>query len=68
MRVIPLYTNAVIGVLGGSDGTNTVVFPIQGKEIVTTGTSGGTVRKISFIQGYASIPTEFFQYVMISPR
>lgn len=67
MRVIPFYFNTVLGVTGGTNAGQTVVFPIQGKQIETTGSSGGTVRKISFIQGYSSIPAEFFQYSLISP-
>lgn len=61
MRVIPLYGNTIIGIKG------TAAFPIQGQQITSTGTAQNTVRKISFTQSYASIPSEFFQYLLISP-
>jgi type II secretory pathway pseudopilin PulG len=61
MRVIPLYGNTIIGIKGNTS------FPIQGQQIVSTGTSENTVRKITFTQSYATIPSEFFQYTMISP-
>ncbi len=64
MRVIPLYTNTTLGIKKAS---GTEIFPIQGQQIISTGASGGTVRKVTFIQSYASIPSEFFQYALISP-
>jgi len=57
VRVIPLYKSGSIGIKGAG-------LPIQGKIITSTGTAGSsntqTVRKISFFQGYESLPSEFF--------
>lgn len=70
MRVVPLYANAVIGIKCTSPGCG--AFPVQGKQIESIGESGEadgrTQRKISFVQSYASIPSEFFQYVLMSPQ
>lgn len=62
MKVIPLYTNAVVGIKGPT------AFPIQGQQIDSSGNSGGTVRKVTFVQSYSSLPVEFFQYVLMSPQ
>jgi hypothetical protein len=62
VRVVPIYTNAIMGV----EGSNNLSFPTQGKQIEAFGESGGTVRKVSFVQSYASIPNEFVQYSLIS--
>ncbi len=63
-RVIPLYKAGTIGIKGAG-------LPIQGKIITSTGTAGGsdtqTVRKISFFQGYDSVPSEFF-FSIFSPK
>ena len=61
MRVIPLYTSTVIGVSG--IGAN---LPAQGQNIVSTGTAGGTSRKITVFKGYPRLPMEFFSYVLFS--
>lgn len=60
-RVIPLYTNSLIGV------TSDTALPFQGKVIKSTGASGGAERKITYFQGYPQLPSEFFQYVLFSP-
>lgn len=65
MRVVPLYTNTVVGIKGCGTCAS---FPVQGKQIDSTGEAGGTVRKISFVQSYASVPSEFFQYVLMSTQ
>ena len=63
-RVTPLYAAGVVGVIGNG-------LPVQGKIITSTGTAGvsslQTVRKISFFQGYDSLPSEFF-YSFFSPK
>lgn len=61
MRIIPLYTSAIIGVSG--IGAN---LPSQGQNIVSTGTAGGTSRKITVFKGYPRLPMEFFSYVLFS--
>lgn len=63
-RVIPLYKAGIMGIKG-------VGLPAQGKIITSTGTAGVTnsqaVRKVSFFQGYDSVPSEFF-YSLFSPK
>lgn len=61
MRVIPLYNSSVVGVSG--IGRN---LPAQGQNIVSTGTSGNTSRKITVFKGYPRLPVEFFSYVLFS--
>lgn len=55
-RIIPLYANAPIAVVGSVD------LPSQGSVINSTGTSGSTERRITVFQGYPSLPAEFFPY------
>jgi hypothetical protein len=63
-RIIPLYKAGSIGIKGAN-------LPIQGKIITSIGTAGSTgtetVRKISFFQGYESLPSEFF-FSLFTPR
>lgn len=63
-RVVPLYKAGSIGIKGAG-------LPIQGKIITSTGTAGvtnsQTVRKVSFFQGYDSVPSEFF-YSLFQPK
>lgn len=63
-RSIPLYKAGSMGIIGSG-------LPIQGKIITSTGTAGTTgtqtVRKISFFQGYDSVPSELF-YSLFSAR
>lgn len=57
VRIAPLYASSVIGV-SRSTGT----FPSQGKVIESTGTSGGTKRKIVIYKGFSKLPSEYFEY------
>lgn len=64
-RITPLYKAGSIGVIGAG-------LPIQGKLITSTGTAGvgsssQTVRKISFFQGFDSVPSELF-YSFFTPQ
>ncbi len=64
-RITPLYKAGSIGVTGSG-------LPIQGKIITSTGTAGvgssaETVRKISFFQGFNSVPSEIF-YSLFTPQ
>ncbi len=54
VRVIPLYANAVIGVVGTKN------LPVQGKTITSTGNAGSTQRTISYYQQNDSVPSEFY--------
>lgn len=64
LRVIPLYTSGIFGIRAAN-------LPPQGKLITSTGVSGGdnaqTVRKVTFFQGYESLPSELL-YALFSPR
>jgi hypothetical protein len=62
VRVVPIYSNAIMGVRGSAN----LAFPTQGKQIEASGEAGGTVRKVTYVQSYASIPNEFVQYSLIS--
>lgn len=62
-RVIPLYASVTLGVSGGGN-----ALPSQGKKISSTGESGTTSRKITVFQGYPSLPSEFFQYILFTPK
>lgn len=61
-RVIPIYADTRIGVQALGLGQS------QGKQINSTGTSGGTTRKITYFQGWPKIPNEIFQYVLFQPN
>lgn len=60
-RIIPLYNNTPMAVVSST------ALPPQGKQIVSTGTSGGTERKISVFQSYPRLPIELFPYTIFSP-
>jgi hypothetical protein len=59
MRIIPLYASTILGV--SSTGGN---LPAQGQNLVSTGTAGGTTRKITVFKGFPRLPMEFFSYVL----
>lgn len=59
-RVVPLYQSDTAAV------SSNVALPPQGKKISSVGQSDNTVRKITFFQGYPSVPTEFFPYILFS--
>lgn len=60
-RAIPLYQDTPILIQG------TVALPNQAKQVDATGESGGTVRQVSYYQGFPELPPEFFQYVLFQP-
>lgn len=66
-RVVPLYADSKVGVHVDSTLVGTS-WPIQGKQINSTGTAGGTTRKITYYQGWPKIPNEIFQYVLFQPN
>lgn len=61
-RVIPLYTSTPLAVVSGSN----ISLPVQGSQIKSTGVSGGTARQVTLFQGYPSLPSEFFPYILFS--
>lgn len=73
VRVVPLYAPTPIGIKGcnktvNPDSPSCNALPSQGSIISSTGTSGTTSRKITVFQGYPTLPSEFFQYVLFSPH
>lgn len=66
VRLLPLYAGTPIAVWGRATDVNCnetgsdLSFPTQGRTITSVGQSGTTKRKISFFQGYESIPSEYF--------
>lgn len=60
-RVVSLYANTPIGVVAS------IGLPSQGKQIQSTGASGGTVRQVTYFQGFPELPPEFFQYILFQP-
>jgi len=64
VRIIPLYTAGVFGVKASN-------LPSQGQLITSVGTSGSTgqqtIRKVTFFQGYQSLPSELL-YGLFSPK
>lgn len=62
IRVVPLYNDSIIGVAGSSS------FPVQGKQIESTGISDTTTRKVTFLKGYPELPPEFFHYILFSTQ
>lgn len=60
-RIIPLYTNTPVGVIG------TVAFPTQGSVVTSVGTSGNSQRRVNVFQGYPELPSEYYLYNLFSP-
>lgn len=64
VRVIPLYTSGGFGVEASG-------LPPQGTYVTSTGSAGNsgqpTVRKVTFFQGYAGLPSELL-YGLFSPK
>lgn len=61
VRIVPLYSEALIGVSADS------VLPSQGSIITSVGTSGTASRKVTVFQGYPTLPSEYFPYGIFSP-
>jgi hypothetical protein len=61
VRVVPLYRNASIGVVGS------IALPSQGFIIDSTGVSQGTTRKINVFKGFPQLPIQYFSYGLFSP-
>lgn len=60
-KIIPLYTNASMGVTGSTP------LRLQGSTITSTGRSGGTERKVNVFQGFPEVPSEYFPYNLFAP-
>jgi hypothetical protein len=61
MRIIPLYNDVEIAI------KSSVALPVQGYTIKSTGTAGGTVRKVQVFQPHPMLPIEFFPYNLFIP-
>ncbi len=61
VRVIPLYSDAIIGVSGN------VTLPQQGQVITSTGMAGNAQRKVTLYKAYDAVPSELF-YTLFSPQ
>lgn len=69
MRIIPLYGESLIGVVGcDASGGNCKSFPAQGTIISSVGYAGDTQRKIIGFQAYPNLPVQFFPFVLFSPK
>lgn len=68
MRIIPLYRSAKIGVEGKTPDNSSLALPSQGNIITSTGSAGGTQRKITLVKGFPSLSSEFFQYILFSTK
>ena len=60
-RVIPLYANTEMAVVGTS------ALPVQGYVIDSVGISGDATRKLRVFQGHPRLPIEFFPYNVFLP-
>lgn len=65
-KVIPLYNSTKVAVVAQTSGGAALALPSQGSVIESTGTSGETVRRITYFQSYPQLPIEVFPYNIIS--
>lgn len=61
MKVIPVYNSTFIGFRSPD-----MPFPAQGSVVASTGTSGDTVRKVTYFQSFPQLPLEVFPYSLLS--
>jgi len=66
MKVIPLYNSARVAVVAQDLSGQPIVLPSQGSVVESTGTSGETIRRITYYQSYPQMPIEIFPYNIIS--
>ncbi len=67
MKIIPLYNSTTVAIIASPDSLgNPQPLPSQGSVIESTGTSGETVRRITYYQSYPQLPIEVFPYNIIS--
>lgn len=63
MRIVPFYNSTKIAVKTVAGATN---LPTQGKVITSSGTAGDTERKLTYFESLPQIPSELFQYAILS--
>jgi len=67
VRVVPLYTDSHVGVLGTKN-SGSPILPDQGNIIISTGTTNNNVvKKLDVFQGYPEIPAELFPFSLFWP-
>ncbi len=66
MKIIPLYNSTTVAIIAEEVPGYTQSLPSQGSVIESTGTSGETVRRITYYQSYPQLPIEVFPYNIIS--
>lgn len=66
MKIIPLYNSTVVAIVAENLSGQPIALPSQGSVIESTGTSGETVRRITYYQSYPQMPIELFPYSIIS--
>jgi uncharacterized protein (UPF0333 family) len=68
VRVVPLYTDSHIGVLGTPSVVGGPSLPSQGTIITSIGTTDKNVkRKLAVFQGYPELPAELFPFSLFWP-
>lgn len=63
VRLIPLYANTPIAIVGYDQNNQPFALPPQGRLITSTGDFGTTERQVSFFQGFPLLPSEFYYSV-----
>ena len=66
VKVIPLYNSTTVAVVAQDLSGQPIALPSQGSVVESTGTSGETVRRITYYQSYPQMPIELFPYNIIS--
>ena len=68
MKVIPIYNSSIIGFRSNDTASpnDPFIFPPQGSIVTSTGTSGDTVRKVTYYQSFPQLPLEVFPYSLLS--
>ena len=65
MKVIPLYNSTKVAI-SAENLVGASALPTQGTVVTSTGTSGDTVRTITYYQSFPQMPIEVFPYSIIS--
>lgn len=66
VKVIPLYNSTTVAVVAQDLSGQPIALPSQGSVVESTGTSGETIRRITYYQSYPQMPIELFPYNIIS--
>lgn len=66
VKVIPLYNSTQVAVVAEDSSGQPIALPSQGSVVESTGSSGETIRRITYYQSYPQMPIEVFPYSIIS--